>query len=63
MPDNITDEGLVRSLVVPSPIWPLSLLPQHFIESSSKIAQECESPNDIAKAVLPAGSRTLVGNG
>jgi hypothetical protein len=45
--------GVLLSLVVPSPNAPLTLYPQQLTDASSRIAQVCSPPEEIATAVLP----------
>src|SRR5688500_17011031 len=40
--------------VLPLPIWPSELLPQHQIEPSSLVAQVCDLPGEIAMTWLPS---------
>ena len=58
MPDTPT--GVVLSVVVPSPSWPLALEPQHFIVPSVSRAHEWRSPRAMLLAVVMPDTPTGV---
>ena len=45
--------GVYRLVVFPSPSWPEVPVPQQLTEPSSRMAQLCVSPDEIATAVRP----------
>jgi hypothetical protein len=57
MPETST--GVVRSVVVPSPSWPLSFSPQHFTLPSVSKAQEWVIPVSILVAVVMPDTVTV----
>ena len=50
---RVTSAGRYPLLSVPSPSCPNALYPQHRVETSSKMAQECDSPTWIWRALVP----------
>jgi hypothetical protein len=59
---RMTDTGVARSVVVPSPSWPLAFCPQH-LGADSTMAQACHLPAPIPLAPLApmtdTGTRVL----
>ena len=49
---HFTATGVGRSVAVPSPSWPSTLLPQHSIEPEASIAQLCATPAAIVVALV-----------
>ena len=62
IPRLLVGVGVVLSDVPPLPNWPLPPSPQHETEPSSRIAQVCQTPEDMDTAVRPI-PRLLVGLG
>ncbi|CAI8411941.1 MAG: Uncharacterised protein [Marine Group II euryarchaeote MED-G33] len=60
-PLRLTVTGEFALVLVPSPSWPSLLCPQHFRDWSSRSAQVCDSPNEIATALRPWPKSTLDG--
>ena len=59
IPDTSTGE--VRSVVVPSPSWPYTFLPQHITLPSVSRAHEWKAPRAMLVAVvMPATSTGIV---
>ena len=60
-PPRLTVTGEFALVVVSSPSWPSLLCPQHFRDWSSRSAQVCDSPKEIATALRSCPKSTLVG--